>query len=66
MEIFGYEIENVIPTLIIYIQLLLGLMWVLNMWTDKGMEIGIIKKIGIGILILPITYFIVNRLANED
>ena len=63
VEIFGMELENEIPTLVIYI-ILLFMIWVLP--KSMGLkEWGIGLGIMMSIVFLPITYFIVNAIARK-
>jgi hypothetical protein len=64
MDIFGMELEeNALPaTIILYAAVIAGL-WLDIMGTGQLMALPL--RIGLSVIMLPLTYFIVNAMANK-
>ena len=59
------ELENITPTLAVYVLITIGLFVMFNYWRDSGMEISLFTQVSLHIVMLPITYFIINFYANK-
>lgn len=64
MDIFGMELEeSALPaTIILYAAVIAGL-WLDIMGTGQLMALPL--RIGLSVIMLPLTYFIVNAMANK-
>ncbi len=60
------EFENAIPTLIIGLISIGFMFWVFNFWAGKGFDVSWGTRIVVFIVMIPLSYVIINHFANKD
>lgn len=60
------ELEGIIPTAITYVAVTIMMWFVFNYWESSEMPLGWIKRIMFQIILLPLTYVIINFYKNKE